>query len=159
MNRLFILALRVLLVLLFFGALSVQLWYLPWTARDFARQLPIVDYLATPYLTLCIAAVACIQVAFVALWVLLGKVRRGRIFSDSSFGWVNTIIVAGVTATAIIAAIEFHVLVFVNEGGPALVVLLTALVVAGSAFVLVMLVMRGLLRQATALQSELDEVV
>jgi len=73
--------------------------------------------------------------------------------------WVNGIIAAGALGTALLTAFEFHLLGVEDLGGPPLGMLLTALVIAGAAFVLVMLVMRGLLRQATALQSELEEVV
>ncbi|MES1169974.1 MAG: DUF2975 domain-containing protein, partial [Leifsonia sp.] len=74
-------------------------------------------------------------------------------------GWVNAIIVAGLIATVLVFAFEFHLLGIVDVGGPPLGILLTAMVTAGAAFVLIMVVMRSLLRSATTLQSELEEVV
>ena len=159
MNRLFVLALRVVLVLLFLGALFAQMWLIPQFSRDVADNVPELAYLAAPYAVLWIAVAVCAQVALVAVWVLLSRIRRGAIFSDRAFFWVDGIIGAGALATALVAGFEFHLLGIVDAGGPPLGILLTGMVLAGAAFVLVMLVMRGLLRQATALQSELEEVV
>lgn len=159
MNRLTVIALRVLLVILFLAALSTQLWFTPQLAGDAARAFPELAYLAIPYAILWITVALCAQVTLVALWVLLGRVRRGAIFRDSAFGWVNAIIVSGAVATVLVFALEIHLLGIVDAGGPPLGILLSGLVVAGAAFTLVMVVMRGLLRQATELQTELEEVV
>ena len=159
MNRLAVAALRVMIVILFLAALSTQLWFIPQLAFKNARDFPELAYLAAPYAVLWVAIVVNAQVTLVAVWVLLGKVRRGAIFSPSSFRWVNGIIAAGAIATVLLTAFEFHLLGAEDLGGPPLGMLLTALVVVGAAFVLIMLVMRGLLLQATALQSELEEVV
>jgi hypothetical protein len=159
MNRLTVLALRVLLVLLFLGGLLAQTWFIPQFAVHMAGVYPEVSFLAVPYAALSIAIVACGQLVFIALWVLLSRVRRGAIFTERAFRWVDLIIVAGSVATAFVFAIEIHLLGIVDVGPPALGVLLTGVVIAGAAFVLLMLVMRGLLRSATTLQDELAEVV
>jgi hypothetical protein len=159
MNRLTVLALRVLLVLMFLGALLGQLWFILQFAADMARVFPEVSFLAVPYSILAIATVACAQLVFVALWALLSRVRRGAIFTERAFRWVDAIIVAGTVATAITFGVEIHMLGVVDVGPPALGILLTGVVIVGAAFVLLMLVMRGLLRTATTLQDELAEVV
>jgi len=159
MKRLTVLALRVLIVILFLGTLSAQLWFVPQLAGSAAREFPELEYLAVPYTVLLIVTVACVQAVLVALWVLLSRVRQGAIFTDRSFGWVNVIIAAGAIATVLVFGLEIHLLGIVDVGPPPLGILLSGIVVAGAAFVLIMVVMRGLLRSATALQSELDEVV
>jgi len=159
MSRLAVLALRVLLVMIFLGTIAVQAWFIPQFAGTAGRVFPEVSFLAVPYSVLSISAVVCVQIGLVSLWVLLSMVRRGAIFSGRAFRWVDAIIVAAVVATAVIFFIEVHLLGVVDVGSPPLGMLLTAVVVAGAAFVLVMIVMRGLLRSATALQDELAEVV
>ena len=159
MNRLFVLALRVVLVLLFIGSVGAEVWLIPQFSRDVISGAPELAYLGPPYVVLWIAVAVCAQIALVAVWMLLGKIRRGAIFTDRAFFWVDAIIGAGALASALVAGIEFHLLGSVDAGGPPLAILLTGMVLAGAAFVLVMLVMRGLLRSATTLQSELQEVV
>lgn len=56
-------------------------------------------------------------------------------------------------------AVCFHLVGIVGSGGPGVVLALGAAAIGGTAFVLLMVVMRGLLRTATELKSELDEVV
>jgi len=159
MKRLTVLALRVLIATLLLGTLSAQAWFIPQLAGTAAREFPELAYLALPYTVLLIVVVACVQLVFVSLWILLSRVRREAIFTDRSFGWVDAIIGAGILATVLIFALEFHLLGIVDVGPPALGILMSGIVVAGAAFVLIMVVMRGLLRSATALQSELEEVV
>jgi len=160
MNHVAVFALRILLVFLFLGCLLIQLWFIPQFAAEMAGIYPEVSFLEVPYSVLAIATVACAQVVFIALWALLSKVRRGAIFTDRAFRLVDVIIAAGIVATALTLAVEIDLLGAVKAGGPpTFVLLLTGMVTAGAAFVLLMIVMRGLLRTATTLQSELAEVV
>ena len=159
MNTLAVLGLRILLVLLFIGALYPELILVPSAGAEISRWYPDRGYLEMPYVTLGILAVACSQVAIIALWALLSRVRRGAIFAESAFRWVDVIIGCGVVATALVAFVEVNAIVIENIGSPAILILLTSAVIAGGAFVLLMIVMRGLLRSATTLQRELEEVV
>lgn len=159
MNLFFTVSLRVVLVVLFLGSVFAQVWLIPQLSRDIVDDSPELAALATPYVVLWIAVAGCAQIVLLAVWVLLGKIGRGAIFSDRAFRWVDAIIGAGALATALVFGFEIHLLGIVDAGGPPLGILLTGIVTAGAAFVLVMLVMRGLLRQATALQHELEEVV
>jgi hypothetical protein len=52
-----------------------------------------------------------------------------------------------------------HLLAFVGVGGPGAVLGLAACLAGGLAFVLLMVVMRGLLESAIADRTELDEVI
>ncbi|GAA1748096.1 DUF2975 domain-containing protein [Aeromicrobium alkaliterrae] len=118
-----------------------------------------------------VAGVATLQVVAVGIWRLLTMVRRGTVFSHAAFRYVDLVIGALGTASVLVLAIAV-VARFANhatpgdEVAPGLVGLVCgfALVVAGVA--LVVYVMRTLLVQAVALdsqakhlQSELDEVI
>ncbi len=63
-------------------------------------------------------------------------------------------------ATVLSAGVLIHLLFFVpGGGGPSVVLGLAACLVGGLAFVLLMIVMRGLLESAIADRTELDEVI
>jgi hypothetical protein len=105
------------------------------------------------------------QVTAVCVWRLLTMVRRGTVFSHAAFRYVDVVI--GAIATA--SALTFALAVTLAPGeavAPGVVGLIcgVSLVVAGVA--LVVLVLRMLLAQAVArdaeashLQAELDEVI
>ena len=119
----------------------------------------------------CVLGVVTLQVIAVCIWRLLTMVRRGTVFSPAAFRFVDLII--GALGAAAVLALSVAVLArFANhavpedEVAPGLVALVCgfALVIAGVA--LVVYVMRTLLAQAVALdseakhlKSELDEVI
>jgi hypothetical protein len=154
-SRLVILALRALLVLIALGAVGLQVVL----AVVIATQVtaPDVGVLAATYSALGIAAVACVEVALVALWVLLSMVRRGAIFDERAFRWVDVISVAGLVAALLVAALCAHAGEI--DDAPGLVLIGGGIGLSGVAFALLMVVMRGLLRTATVFRRELDEVV
>lgn len=150
-----ILALRVLLVLIALGALAGQVVIIVLVALHVSGSDATV--LAVAYSVLAVGAIACLEVALAALWVLLSMVRRGAIFDERAFRWVDVISVAGLVAAVLVAALCVHVGEI--DDAPGLVGIGLGVVVAGAAFALLMVVMRGLLRSATLLRRELDEVV
>ena len=154
MSQLVILALRVLLILIALGALGAQILIvvLVGTHPEFE-----VASRAVAYAVLGIAAIAFAEIALVALWVLLSMVRRGAIFDERAFRWVDVISVAGLVATVLVAAFCVHAGEL--DDAPGLVLIGLGVATGGAAFALVMVVMRGLLRSATVLRRELDEVV
>jgi hypothetical protein len=158
MTQLAILLLRAALVVLGLGVLFGQIIVIPAIGRDLGE---ISARATTPSTVLGIAVAVCFQVVLVAIWLLLSMVRRGAIFSRRAFRWVDVIIAAGVVATALL--LGFAALVYLEIepplDAPGLVLIALGAVVGGGAFVLLMVVMRGLLRSATSLQSELAEVV
>lgn len=101
----------------------------------------------------------CLQVVLVSIWVLLGRVRRDRIFDESSFRWVDAIIVATVGAGLVPAGLLIALGLFGAVDDPGLPIVLTMLGLACLVLALLMLVMRSLLRQATTLRSDLDGVI
>ena len=154
MSQLVIRTLRALLVLLALGALGAQTVIVFVVATH--PETDLADR-AVAYSMLGIAAIACVEVALVALWVLLSMVGRGAIFDERAFRWVDVITVAGLVAAVLVAALCAHVGEI--DDAPGLVLIGGGIGIGGVAFALLMVVMRGLLRSATVLRRELDEVV
>ena len=132
---------------------------MPVAASQFGTAVPEVAYLVVPYSVAAILFIACGQVALLVVWRLLSMVGGGVIFTRSALRWVDVIIACGVVATALSAVVWIHMLGFVPGGGGPMGLYLVAVVVAGLAFVLLMVVMRGLLESAIADRAELDEVI
>ena len=154
MSHVVIRVLRALLALLAMGCLGAQIVIVFLVATH--PEADLTDR-AAAYALLGVAAIACVEVALVALWVLLSMVRRDAIFDERAFRWVDTITVAGLVAAVLVAALCAHVGEL--DDAPGLILIGGGVAVGGAAFALLMVVMRGLLRSATAFRRELDEVV
>lgn len=148
-------ALRALLVLIALGALAAQTVIVVLVVIEMGEADAKV--LALLYGCLAVAALACFEALLVALWVLLSMVRRGAIFEERAFGWVTVISVAGLAAAALVAVLCVHAGEI--DDAPGLVLIGGGIGIGGIAFALLMVVMRGLLRAATAFRRELDAVV
>jgi hypothetical protein len=154
MSPLVIRTLRVLLAVLALGALGAQVVIVVLVATH--PETDLTDR-AVAYALLGVAAIACVQAALVALWVLLSMVRRGAIFDERAFRWVDVITGAGFATALLVAALCAHVGEL--DDTPGLILIGGGVAVAGAAFALLMVVMRGLLRSATGFRRELDGVV
>ena len=161
MGKLTIMALRVVIALALVGSLVVQTFIVPAIWRDLEG---VELWLRIVFVTIIILGVVTMQIFAVCVWQLLTKVRRGSVFSESSFRYVDVIIWAIVAA----AVLAFSMAVLLAPGGiaPGIVGLIcgASLVLGGMALLVV--VMKQLLRQAIdreheaeALRSELSEVV
>ncbi|MFP5359756.1 MAG: DUF2975 domain-containing protein [Actinomycetes bacterium] len=150
--------LRFLLILVLVGSVLGQL-LIPLIAADEGQRAPEVSHLVVPYSVAGILAVACLQAAVACIWALLGMVESGRIYTRRSLRWVEAIAWCGGLAAAICAATAAHLVGWEGIGGPGVILGGVAAVVAGGAFVLLMIVMRGLLAIAIADRSELAEVI
>ena len=147
--------LRFVLILLALGAVAVQVLVVIGLTTQLHPQAPRM--LLAVYGVGVIAAVGGVEVALLAVWVLLSMVRQDVIFDPRAFRWVSVITAAGPLAALPIAAICMH---FGEvDDAPGLILVGFGIALAGAAFTLLMLVMRGLLRKATMLRSELAEVV
>ena len=158
MNRLAIRLLRVALVVLLLGTALAQA-YLPVTAYESGRRYPELAYLIVPYAVAGILSIGCVQVALLMIWRLLSLVSGGVIFTRRALRWVDVITACGAVGTVLSAGPMIHLLFVVGVGGPGVVLGLAACLVGGLAFVLLMVVMRGLLELAIADRTELDEVI
>ena len=150
--------LRVALVVPLFGTVLVQV-LLPVFASEEGRIFPEVAYLVVPYSVAAILVIGCGQVALLVVWRLLSFVDRGVIFTPRAVRWVDVITACAAVATVLSAIVLIHMLGFVSGGGGPTIYYLAACVVGGLAFVLLMVVMRGLLESAIADRTELDEVI
>ena len=153
--------LRAVIALALAGSLVVQAMILPAVWQDTEgtelwRRVVLVTVLGL--------FVGAMQVIAVCVWQLLTKVRRGSVFSESSFRYVDAVVVALVAAAVLVVALA--TLMAAGEAAPGVVGLVggAALVLGGVALVVV--VMKALLRQAIdrdaearELRAELDEVV
>lgn len=161
MSKTTITVLRVVIALALAGSLVVQTVIVPLMWGDLEGE---ALWARVTLATIAVLGVMTMQVFAVGVWMLLTKVRRGSIFSEASFGWVNLIIGAFSVAAAL--ALVLAVLLAPGEIAPGVVALVcgTALVLGGIALLVV--VMKALLRQAIdrdaearTLRSELDNEV
>ena len=155
MSNVVLLALRLVLLLLAFVALGLQGLIVVGLATQLHPDAPRV--LLTVYGIGVISALASVEVGLFAVWVLLSMVRQGIIFDQRAFRWVGVVTATGPIAALPVAAVCMH---FGEvDDAPGLILIGGGIALVGVAFALLMLVMRGLLRKATMLQSELAEVV
>lgn len=164
MNGFLIAALRAGIAFAVLVGLFGQIVVIPTTAADEVDRFPPYEPFAAPYAAVAIAGVGCVQVALVAVWMLLTMVQRDAIFTPRAFRWVDVVIGAAVaTALALGAAGHLAVARIPSPGDgmdvESALAAATAAVAVGAAFAMLMVVMRSLLRKATSLQSEMAEVV
>ncbi|MFD5912358.1 DUF2975 domain-containing protein [Streptomyces massasporeus] len=165
MNGFLIAALRSGIAFAVLAGLFGQIVVIPTTAADEADRFPPYEPFATPYAAVAIAGVVCVQVALIAVWMLLTMVQRDAIFTPRAFRWVDVVIGASAVATALALGTAGHLAVAeIPSPGDGMDVesalaAATAAVAVGTAFAMLMVVMRSLLRKATSLQSEMAAVV
>lgn len=149
--------LKVFLLGLFALLLVFQFLSFPGKFAYMAQETPGEAYLRWPLTALAAFLIFCVEVVVVATWRLLGLVQSDRIFSNASFAWVDAIVWAIAAAWLVMVGILAWVLSFADDPGLPMVLLFvdTGIAVAG----LLMVVMRALLRQATALRTDLDGVI
>jgi hypothetical protein len=162
MGKLTVLALRIVLAIVLAGTLLVQAVMVPLLASDLDG--PDAVDVRVPVVVLTVLGILTIQVTGVCVWRLLTMVKRGTVFSNAAFRYVDVIF--GAVAAASLVTFAFAVLLAPTDVAPGIVGLIcgAALMVGGVA--LIVLVLRMLLAQAVArdaeaqhLRSELDEVI
>ena len=80
-----------------------------------------------------------------------------RIFSDGAFVWVDAIVAAMATAWALLLGVAAYFAPKFDD--PAMPLILFGLLVTGGVLILLIVVMRALLRQATTLQVDMEDVI
>lgn len=150
--------LRVALVVLLLGTVLSQV-LLPVFASEEGRIFPEIAYLVVPYSVAGILVIGCGQVALLVVWRLLSLVNGGVIFTRRALRWVDVITACAAVGMVLSAGVMIHLLGFVGVGGPGVVLGLAACLAGGLAFVLLMVVMRGLLESAISDRTELDETI
>ena len=165
MGKLTVLALRIVLTLVLIGTLYVQVVMMPLLATDLEEFGPDNAERRAALVAIPVLGIVTVQVTLVCVWQLLTMVRKGTVFSDRAFRYVD-IIFGAVTAASLLM---FGLAVVLAPGeavAPGIVLLVcgASLMIAGAA--LIVLVLRALLAQAVArdaeahrLRTELDEVI
>jgi DUF2975 family protein len=149
--------LRIFLVVLFGVLLLFQTFSLPGQFASMARENPDDAHLRWPLTFIFVFWLLCVQVVIVATWKLLTLVNKDRIFSEAAMTWVNAIVWA--IAAGWLVLVGVFLVVGFNADDPGLPLLLFLLVVGVSVLGLLMVVMRALLRQATALRTDMQGVI
>jgi DUF2975 family protein len=149
--------LRVLLVVLFGLLVVFQVLSLPGQFAHMAEESPDLAHLRWPLTAVSVFCVLCVQVVVVATWKLLTLVEDDRIFSEGASPWVDAIVWA--IAAAWVVLLGVFGFVVLTWGDPGLPLLLLLLLAGVAALGLLVLVMRALLRQATALRTDMDAVI
>ena len=155
--------LRLALALAFAGFTAVQLLVIPaiavhdlddfdWSAKEIA--------FATPLVVIFMGLMACLQVIIVCTWQLLGLVTRDAIFTAVNTRWVNGLVRAMYAAWLLCAGLAPYAwLIAENDDAPGVLLIGFMLGLVATSALGLMLVMRELLRRATALRDDLDEVI
>ncbi len=158
-SRLAVFALRVVLVVAAVWLLVLLVFALPGELSDGTPEpgarLPVQIVLSLVLL--------CVLAVIVCIWRLLTLISRDRLFSDASRRWVDAIVWSLAIGWALLAGFALVVtaiIYFTPEiRDPGIPMLLFGIVVLSSLPLLLMIVMRGLLRQATGYRAELEEVI
>lgn len=157
-SRLPIAALRIVLGIGLAMSLALQLVVLPWMSGWMADDYPEVSSMRWPVLALSVLGLVCVEVVLICTWHLLGAVQASRIFDPRSFGWVDWIVWA-LTAGAGLSFVALVYLLATAPGPVSVPALALFATVAAVGMASLMLIMRALLHQATALQTEMDAVI
>ena len=152
-----VLSLRAFLVLLFAILLVLQFLSLPGQFAHMASESPDLAYLRWPLTAVSAIWVLCAQVVIVCTWRLVSLVAEGRIFSVASFGWVDGIVAAFVAAWLVLVGVAAYFGPRATDPSGPLILSFLATVLTVAA--LLMIVMRALLRQATALRLDMEAVI
>ncbi|TDD14390.1 DUF2975 domain-containing protein [Kribbella turkmenica] len=149
--------LRVLLVMLFAGLVVAQVMSMPGQFAYMAEEEPDLAYLRWPLTIWSILELLSIQVVIVCTWKLLTLVASDRIFSEDSLPWVDAIIWALGIGWVLFFGVFLYLGFLAND--PGLPILMFGMVLVGGVLVLLMVVMRALLRQATTLRTDMEAVI
>ncbi|WP_460359081.1 DUF2975 domain-containing protein [Mycobacterium sp. ZZG] len=149
--------LRIFLLALFAILLLLQTMSLPGQFAHMAAESPDRAYLRWPLTAVSVFLVLCAQVVLVCTWKLLTLVSRHQIFRSVSMIWVNAIL--GAIAVGWTVFLALFVYIGFQADDPGLPLLMLLLLTGGAVVGLLLVVMRALLRQATALRTDMDAVI
>ena len=161
MGNLTVRALRAVLVVVLAGTVFVQVGMVWALATGLGHGPARLNLLRA----ITILGMVTAEVALICVWRLVTMVRRGSVFSDAAFRYVD-----GVIGAIVAAAIVWFAVTIINAPGqradPGVTIIMGGIAVAILGVALIVLVLRALLVQAVArdaeashLQAELDEVI
>ena len=158
-----VLVLRIFLATLFAFLIVMQVLSLPGDIAHDVAQAPEAAHLLWPILAVQELEILCFQVVIVCTWKLLTMVQRDRIFSEASLTWVNGIVWSFVAGWVLLLSLAIYLTAFIyftpELRDPGIPIVLFGIVLIGAVLVLLMVLMRALLRQATTLRSDMEAVI
>ncbi|MYR08481.1 DUF2975 domain-containing protein [Gordonia sp. SID5947] len=149
--------LRTALIALFVVMVVLQTLSFPGQFAHMAAESPDMAYLRWPATALTAFLIVCVEVVIVCIWRLLTLVRGDRIFTTASLIWVDVILWSILAGWLAFAAAFLYVGLHADD--PGLPLLMFVCLTAAGVIGLLMVVMRALLRQATALRADMDTVI
>lgn len=149
--------LKVFLAVLLAVLVLLQVMSLPGQFAHLAQEQPDRAYLRWPLTAVTVFWVLCVEIVVVCTWKLLTRVRDDRIFTEESLVWVDVIVWAIGAGWLVLVGVLGYVGFRADD--PGLPLLLFVLTVGVTVVGLLMLVMRGLLRQATTLRTDMEAVI
>ncbi len=152
-----VLLLRVLLVMAFLAVGLLMVMSVPGALAYEAEQDPGLGSWRWWLLAIFEVELLCAQVVIVSTWMLCGMVQSDRIFSHDAFRWVDGILAALGTAWLVWAGLSLRIVWGADDPGTPL--MLAIMLLAGAVFILLMVVMRALLKQAATLRADLEGVI
>ena len=155
--------LRIFLAVLFVFLVVMQVLSLPGQFAQSAKESPETAVVSWILLAATELGALCLQVVIVCTWRLLSMVRRDRIFSEASLRWVNAIVWSFVAGWVLLVGVATYITAIIyftpQLRDPGVPILLFGVVLVASVFVLLVIVLRALLRQATELRADMDVVI
>jgi hypothetical protein len=149
--------------MVFLGLLVAQVMSFPGEFLFTTEEGPGMDPWRWPLLLFAELEALCLQVVIVCIWRLLTLVQRDRIFTPASLRWVDVIMWTFVAAWLLLAAMAGSLIAYIyftpelrDPGTPAM---LTGITLIFAVMVLLIVVLRDLLRQATALRTDMEGVI
>ena len=163
MGKLTVWALRAVLVVVLAGTVFVQagmVWALVSGSDPEDGSLPL-----TPLRLIAILGMLSVQVTGVCIWQLVTMVRRGTVFSPAAFRYVD-IVIGAIVATALVWFAVTAINAPSQRDDPGVTLIMGGIGVAILGVALIVLLLRMLLAQAVArdseatrMRAELDEVI
>ena len=157
-----VLPLRILLGIVFVALLVAQIRGVPGLLPDLADPTLERSSVRAVMAAVSVLALVCVQVVIVCTWKLLTLTTDDRIFSTSSLPWVNGIVRATVAGWVMLLGAfvcSYYFIVDEVSDDPAVPALLLLLLLVGAVAGLLIVIMRALLRQATALRTDMEAVI
>ena len=149
MTNVSILILRILIAIMFLGMVTLQVLIFPMAAAQTAAAEPEVSYLQLPFTVLLDLVALGAEVILACIWALLSLVKAGSIFNRGAFRFVNIIVGALTGMGTILFGIFLYLTLILDANPPVIALALLGGITGCFALALLMVVMRGLLRQAT----------
>ncbi|SDE27532.1 DUF2975 domain-containing protein [Glycomyces harbinensis] len=121
------------------------------------------SYWLYAYMAAAVLGLFCVQVILFSSWMLLNLIQRDTILTDKAFRWVDAVIWATGTAVVLAGGVALHMVITGRVRGPIGVFdefdVTVLCIGVGIAFGLLIIILRGLLRKAVELKSEIAEVI